>query len=338
MALHRRCLTWPTFAQKRPFVHRLKRIETCNHASVWQAIDSHRLLTCTQSQSDAFDCQPPQQTLRERWPNAVRNARAMPYRTEHQWLQPTTTHYRQPPHSFANKQNSITMNAVWRLLAQRRFDAVEESLQSTHNAPLSPADSTRIRALLVLHRDGVHAAMRLVPLPHDVFVQCFERAESLDLKRDVALTQLRACAASPAMVVAYEQALELTLFHVLVPRAEFDAANALLNADRVLSAEHRAFFELLLQRAAAEYQQRSHLQKESPLISTHGAAVTTTASTPLVQRRLAFDDDEVVATPVPKSVSWKRYLLLTLLGASSAGVVYRVWLWWSRRPRRQLLA
>lgn len=223
------------------------------------------------------------------------------------------------------------MNAVWRLLAQRRFDAVEESLSHSSTHTLSPADTTRIRALLVLHRDGVHAAMRLVPLPHDVFLQCFERAASLELKREVALSQLRACAASSAMAVAYEQALELTLFHVLVPRAEFDAANALLKADRVLSAEHRAFFALILQRAALEFQQ-SQLQTESPLVTSTN---TTPVSTPLmsVQRRLAFEDDQVVAAPVSKSLSWQRYLLLTLLGASSVGVVYRVWLWWSRRQR-----
>jgi hypothetical protein len=220
------------------------------------------------------------------------------------------------------------MNVVWRQLAQRQFSAAETTLSS--DTTLSPEAASRVRALLTLHRDGVSAAMRLVPLPHDVFLQCFERTASIDEKRNIALTQLRACAADKASAVAYEQALELTLFHVLIPRGEFDAAEALLAADRVLTSEHREFFALLLHRA----KQESMTINDSNVV----VVVSDTNATPVVvSRKLTFDEvprgapDDAV---VPKrSMSWQRYLLLTLLGASTVGVVYRAFLWWTRRRR-----
>lgn len=221
------------------------------------------------------------------------------------------------------------MNAVWRLLAQRQFSAVEATLSSDASL-LSSDDALRVRALVALHRDGVSAAMRLAPLPHDVFLQCFERAASLEQRRDIALTQLRACAADPRSL-AYAQALELTLFHVLIPRAEFDAAEQLVAADRVLSAEHREFFAVLVRRA----KQESATSASDAIVVTAATAASTvdTATPVVVSRRLAFVDDAPSAVVPKRSMSWQRYLLLMLLGASSVGVVYRAWLWWWTRRR-----
>jgi hypothetical protein len=224
--------------------------------------------------------------------------------------------------------------------------------------------SKRARALLTLHRDGVAAAMRLAPLPHDVFLQCYERTTELHERRNLTLTQLRACAAlcsssssSLSSQQSYEEVLEIALFHVLLPHGERDAAVALLHADRCLPPEKRDLFARLV--AAATEAQSSSL---TPATNTGFASVDSEALGP---RRLTFDeqqrqhdeqhqqrhqkpvasDDEQqsidssgAAATTKRILSSKRWWLLFLLGSSSVIAVYRAWLFWrSSSSRRALL-
>lgn len=234
-----------------------------------------------------------------------------------------------------------TVDLLWRQLAQRRFTAAEATLTSV-SGQMDAESAARARALLTLHRDGVAAALRLAPLPHDVFLQCFERAAD---RRDVALTQLRACARacnnqdSPASVLlAYEEALEFVVFRLLLPAHERASAVSLLLSDRWLTPEKRALFLRLVDEPPPP-----------PVALTPAVAAHDTRA--IRPRRLSFDEQQQQPQPqvpsveppvaeavraVPGGLDRRRWWLLFLLGSTSVIAVYRAWLWW-RRPR-QLLA
>jgi hypothetical protein len=228
-------------------------------------------------------------------------------------------------------------------LAQRRFAAAEQTLRQLEAEPPHVVDgamTTRARALLVLHRDGVAAAMRLAPLPHDVFLQCYERTVDARARRELTLTQLRSCASSASL--AYEEVLEIALFHVLVPSGDHAAALSLLQADRFLSSQQKDLFAKLIE------QHRTAALPSTALTPAVSAAsnvgnVSTQAIRP---RRLSFDEQqqqqhEQQRQNPPEKRSQKRpatpsssqrWWLMFLLGSTSVLAVYRAWLFW-RRPR-----
>jgi hypothetical protein len=236
---------------------------------------------------------------------------------------------------------AVTVDLLWRQLAQRRFAAAEQTLRQLETESPHDGTTTRARALLVLHRDGVAAAMRLAPLPHDVFLQCYERTVDARARRELTLTQLRSCASSASL--AYEEVLEIALFHVLVPSGDHAAALSLLQADRFLSSQQKDLFARLIE------QHRTAAVPSSALTPAVSAAsnvgnVSTQAIRP---RRLSFAEQQQQqqheqqrqnppekqsqtrpATPSPS----QRWWLMFLLGSTSVLAVYRAWLFW-RRPR-----
>ena len=233
------------------------------------------------------------------------------------------------------------IDLLWRQLAQRRFAAAEATLASV-SGDMDASSAARARALLTLHRDGVAAALRLAPLPDDVFLQCFERAAD---RRDVALTQLRACARAcdatlPAAsaLASYEAALEVVVFHVLLPSGERASALALLHSDRWLSPDKRAVFLRLI-------------DAPPPLALTPAVASHAADTRAIRPRRLSFDEQRLEPPPPPSPVprvppqpdrgvppsvpDRRRWWLLFLLGSTAVIAAYRAWLWW-RRPRKLL--